>query len=34
MQIYANIVYSGTKLEGLMHGNMYVLKQSPHILMG
>lgn len=32
MQIYANRVYSGTKLEGTMCGNMYVLKQSPSYL--
>lgn len=28
MQMYSNIFYSGTELEGIMHENMYVLKQS------
>lgn len=28
MQIYSNIFYSGTELEGIIHGNRYILKKS------
>lgn len=35
MQIYANRVYSGTKVEGIEHGNIYTyLNSNLHILTG